>query len=72
MSRRTVIATHTRHRGARATGSHASWLLAGGADPQVVRERLGRSIPGMTEKHLHREPNADQTALAALDQMHAR
>jgi hypothetical protein len=53
-------------------GPHASWLLACGADPQVVKERLGRSIPGMTEKHLHRVPEADQTALVALDQIRTR
>lgn len=47
----------------------ASWLLAGGADLQVVEERLGhRSIP-TTEKYLHTRPDADETALSAPDRV---
>ena len=46
--------------------AHASWLLAGGADLQVVRERLGHAKISTTEGYLHTLPNADQTALAAL------
>jgi integrase len=46
--------------------SHASWLLAGGADLQTVRERLGHQSIATTEKYLHTLPTADSTALAAL------
>jgi site-specific recombinase XerD len=38
--------------------SHASWLLAGGADLQVVRDRLGHASIATT--------SADETALTAL------
>jgi integrase len=46
--------------------AHASWLLAGGADLQVVKERLGHATIATTEKYLHTLPNADETALEAL------
>jgi integrase len=46
--------------------AHASWLLAGGADLQVVKERLGHSSIATTEKYLHSLPTADDTALDAL------
>ena len=46
--------------------AHASWLLAGGADLQVVRDRLGHRSITTTEKYLHTLPTADETALAAL------
>jgi len=32
--------------------AHASWLLAGGADPQVVKERLGHASIVTTEWYL--------------------
>ena len=32
--------------------AHASWLLAGGADLQVVKERLGHSSIVTTQKYL--------------------
>ncbi|MEU7941345.1 tyrosine-type recombinase/integrase [Microbispora bryophytorum] len=44
--------------------AHASWLLAGGADLQVVKERLGHGSISTTEKYLHTLPDADDTALA--------
>jgi site-specific recombinase XerD len=47
--------------------AHASWLLAGGADLQVVKERLGHASITTTEKYLHTLPGADQAALDALD-----
>lgn len=50
---------HLRH-------AHASWLLAGGADLQVVKERLGHGSITTTEKYLHALPGADQAALKAL------
>jgi integrase len=46
--------------------AHASWLLAGGADLQVVKERLGHGSIATTEKYLHTLPDADDTAVAAL------
>lgn len=46
--------------------AHASWLLAGGADLQVVKERLGHAKISTTEGYLHTLPDADRTALAAL------
>jgi integrase len=46
--------------------AHASWLLAGGADLQVVKERLGHASISTTEKYLHSLPTADETALDAL------
>ena len=49
--------------------SHASWLLAGGADLQIVRERLGHQSIATTEKYLHTLPTADTTALDALDRI---
>jgi hypothetical protein len=52
--------------------SHASWLLAGGADIQVVKDRLGHRSIATTEKYLHTLPNADETALAALDRVRKR
>jgi Phage integrase family len=47
--------------------AHASWLLAGGADLQVVKERLGHGSITTTEKYLRALPHADKAALAALD-----
>jgi integrase len=55
-----VTPHHLRH-------AHASWLLAGGADLQVVKERLGHASISTTEKYLHALPGADQKALKALD-----
>lgn len=46
--------------------AHASWLLAGGADLQVVKERLGHASIVTTERYLHSLPSADETALDAL------
>jgi hypothetical protein len=46
--------------------AHASWLLHGGADLQVVKERLGHAKISTTEGYLHTLPEADESALAAL------
>jgi integrase len=46
--------------------AHASWLLAGGADLQVVKERLGHASLATPERYLHTLPGADETALDAL------
>ena len=47
--------------------AHASWLIAGGADLQVVKERLGHGSIATTERYLHALPDADDTALKALE-----
>lgn len=52
--------------------AHASWLLAGGADLQVVKERLGHGSIATTEKYLHTLPDADETALDALAKVRGR
>jgi integrase len=52
--------------------AHASWLLAGGADLQVVKERLGHGSITTTEKYLHTLPGADTAALTALDAIRGR
>lgn len=46
--------------------AHASWLLAGGVNLQVVKERLGHGNIATTESYLHTLPDADKTALNAL------
>jgi integrase len=52
--------------------AHASWLLAGGANLQVVKERLGHGSLRTTEKYLHTLPDADETALDALARVRNR
>lgn len=52
--------------------AHASWLLAGGADLQVVKERLGHGSIRTTENYLHTLPDADTTALDALAKIRGR
>lgn len=52
--------------------AHASWLLAGGADLQVVKERLGHASISTTAIYLHTLPDADETAVTAMDKMRRR
>ena len=52
--------------------AHASWLLAGGADLQVVRQRLGHGSLRTTERYLHMLPDADKSALDALAKIRSR
>lgn len=52
--------------------SHASWLLAGGADLQVVKERLGHGSIMTTQRYLHTLPDADETAVEAFTQIRNR
>jgi integrase len=52
--------------------THASWLLAGGADLKTVMDRLGRTQLTTTQQYLHTLPNTDDTALAALARVRTR
>jgi integrase len=52
--------------------AHASWLLAGGADIQVVKERLGHSSILTTQKYLHSLPEADDAAVDAFAKIRRR
>jgi site-specific recombinase XerD len=52
--------------------AHASWLLAGGADLQVVKERLGHGSISTTEKYLHTLPDSDDTAVDAFSKIRDR
>lgn len=47
--------------------AHASWLLAGGADIQVVKERLGHGSIETTANYLHALPTAGDAALGAME-----
>jgi site-specific recombinase XerD len=42
-----------------ATPTHASWLLAGGADLKVVMNRMGHAQLATTQRYLHTLPDAD-------------
>src|SRR5262249_25155759 len=52
--------------------AHASWLLAGGADLQMVKDRLGHGSLSTTEKYLHTLPEADDMVLDAFSRIHHR
>ena len=52
--------------------SHASWLLAGGADLQVVKERLGHASIMTTQRYLHTLPDSDETAVEAFSRIRSR
>lgn len=52
--------------------AHASWLLAGGADLEVVRERLGHSSIVTTQKYLGTLDETDETAIDALSRIRNR
>jgi integrase len=53
--------------------AHASWLLAGGADLETVKERLGHSTILTTQKYLHTLPDdEDDTALDAFAKIRNR
>lgn len=52
--------------------AHASWLLHGGADLQVVKERMGHSKISTTERYLGTLPEVDETALDAFAKIRNR
>jgi len=52
--------------------AHASWLLAGGADLQAVKERLGHGSLRTTEKYLHTLPDSDEAAINAFQRIRNR
>jgi integrase len=52
--------------------AHASWLLAGGADLEVVKERLGHSSIVTTQKYLGTLDETDETAIDALSRIRSR
>jgi hypothetical protein len=52
--------------------AHASWLLAGGADLEVVKERLGHSSIVTTQKYLGTLDGTDETAIDALSRIRNR
>ena len=52
--------------------AHASWLLAGGADLQVVKERLGHASIMTTQRYLHTLPEADESAVEAFSRIRNR
>jgi integrase len=52
--------------------AHASWMLAGGADLQMVKDRLGHGSISTTEKYLHTLPDADDLALDAFSRIRNR
>jgi site-specific recombinase XerD len=52
--------------------AHASWLLAGGADLQVVKERLGHGSIKTTERYLYTLPDTDETAVDAFSAIRNR
>jgi site-specific recombinase XerD len=52
--------------------AHASWTLAGGADLQMVKDRLGHGSISTTEKYLHTLPEAGDLALGAFSKIRNR
>jgi integrase len=52
--------------------AHASWLLAGGADLQMVKERLGHGSISTTERYLHTLPDAGDEAVEAFSRIRSR
>ena len=52
--------------------AHASWLLAGGADLVVVKERLGHKNIATTQRYLHALDPIEETALDALTSFELR
>ena len=53
-------------------GTLLSTSFAGGADLQVVKERLGHGSIATTEKYLHTLPEADDLAVDAFSKIRNR
>ena len=51
---------------AMASSTHASWLLAGGADLNLVMDRMGHAQVATTRRYLHTLPDADDRAQDAF------
>jgi integrase len=67
---RTDLGFHVTPHGLRH--AHASWLLAGGADLQAVKERLGHGSITTTGKYLHTLPGTEDAAVTALARIRSR
>jgi site-specific recombinase XerD len=52
--------------------AHASWLLAGGADLAVVKERLGHSDIATTQRYLYALENEGDMAVDAFTKIRNR
>ncbi|MBC8092631.1 MAG: tyrosine-type recombinase/integrase, partial [Pseudonocardia sp.] len=52
--------------------AHASWMLAGGADLQVVKQRLGHGSITTTERYLHTLPGTEDAGVNALARIRGR
>jgi len=52
--------------------AHASWLLAGGADLETVKTRLGHASILTTQKYLHTLPDEENKALNAFAKVRNR
>src|SRR5258708_10125376 len=56
----------------RRVGTMLTTSFAGGADLQMVKERLGHGSISTTEKYLHTLPESDETALDAFAKIRTR
>jgi site-specific recombinase XerD len=63
-AKRAGLGTDVRFHDLRHT--HASWILAGGADLKVVMERMGHTQLATTQRYLHTLDDANDRALAAF------
>jgi integrase len=52
--------------------AHASWLVAGGADLQAVKERLGHGSIRTTERYLHTLEDHDEGTVEAFENIRYR
>jgi hypothetical protein len=52
--------------------AHGLWLLAGGANTEAVKERLGHGSVLTTQRYLHTLPEADDAAVEAFSRVRHR